>query len=82
MPGYLTAVLVLGGLLAIAVLVYRLLIRITAQGGASDRDAAETASLFLGEADAYRGSRSADDPPLDGHNRIAPPTQDGGVPWN
>jgi hypothetical protein len=75
------ALLWLGGLLlaaAIALLVYRLLMGITAKGGNSKRDATETVDLFLGEANAFRGSRSAGDPPLDGHNRIAPPTQDGG----
>lgn len=68
------------GLLVFAALTAYLLMRITDQGGASNRDAAETANLILGEADAYRGSRSAEDSPLDGHNRIAPPTQDGGAP--
>lgn len=72
------AILIGLSVVAIVGVVAYLLMQITAKGGASDRDATETASLFLGEADAYRGSRSANDPPLDGHNRIAPPTQDGG----
>jgi len=67
------------GLLVFAALIAYLLMRITDLGGASDRDASETASLILGEADVYRGSRTRDDPPLDGNNRIAPPTQDGGA---
>ena len=74
MTGFLVAALVIVGLVA----VYLLLKRITAEGGTSDRDATAIANQVLGEADAYRGSRSADDPALDGQIRIAPPTQDGG----
>ena len=74
MTGYIVAALVVIGLVA----VYVLLIRVTSEGGASDRDASAIANQVLGEADAYRGSRSADDPPLDGQVRLAPPTQDGG----
>jgi hypothetical protein len=68
--------LLAGGVSAI----YILLTKVTAQGGNSTRDATEVVELVLGEANAYRGSRSPDDPPLDGENRIAPPITDG-VPW-
>jgi hypothetical protein len=76
MTGYLVAAVVIVGLVA----VYFLLSRITSEGGTSDRDATAIANQVLGEADAYRGSRSPDDSPLDGQIRIAPPTQDGGAP--
>jgi hypothetical protein len=69
----------IAGLAMVAIVaVYSLLARISAQGGASDRDAASTASQILGETDAFRGSRSPDDPPWDGQHRMASPTQDGG----
>lgn len=64
-------------LLVFVCLTAYLLMGITERSGGSNRGAAKTASLILGEADAYRGSRSSNDPPLDGHNRIAPPT--GGI---
>ncbi|MGH8872239.1 MAG: hypothetical protein ACRDWS_09710 [Acidimicrobiia bacterium] len=57
---------------------YRLLARITAQGGTSDQDATHIANQVLSQAKAFRGSRSADDPPWDGHNRLAKPTLDSG----
>lgn len=71
--------LVIVSAVLVLVVIYRLLMGVTAQGGASDRDAAATADQILGEADAFRGSRSSDDAPWDGHNRLAPPTQDGGA---
>ena len=76
-----TTLLLLFGAAALAALplLYLLLVRITQRGGTSDRDATLIANQVLGEADAYRGSRSADDPALDGQVRIAPPTQDSGL---
>jgi hypothetical protein len=66
------------GLAVVAIVVIRwLLTRIAAQGGTSERDAVATTNLILGEANAFRGSRSEDEPPWDGHNRLAPPTVDG-----
>ena len=81
MSGLLPLVVIVTAVLVLTVIavIYRLLIGVTAQGGASDQDAAATANQILGEADAFRGSRSPDDPPWDGHNRLAPPTQDGGA---
>lgn len=71
---------VIAGLLVVAaVAVWYLLRRITAEGGASGKDAAATAAQVLGEANVLRGSRSDDDPAWDGHNRLASPTQDGGI---
>jgi hypothetical protein len=56
---------------------YYLLSRLTAQGGGhSSRVATAIVDQVLGDADAYRGSRT-DDPPWDGQNRIAPPISDG-----
>jgi hypothetical protein len=55
-----------------------LLLRIAAQGGTSDSDAAATVDQILAESDAFRGSRSPGDRPWDGQKRMAPPTQDGG----
>jgi hypothetical protein len=78
MSGPLVLVVIVAVVLVLVV-IYRLLMGVTAQGGTSDRDAAATANQILGEADAFRGSRSSDDPPWDGHNRLAPPTQDGGA---
>ena len=75
MPWYLTVVL----LAVAAVVIYLLLERVTASGGTSDRDATDVANQTMGEANAFRGSRSADDPPWDGQKRMAPPTQDGGI---
>jgi len=66
------------GLAVVAIVAIRwLLARISAAGGTSDRDAVVTTNQILGAANAFRGSRSHDDPPWDGHNRLAPPTQDG-----
>jgi hypothetical protein len=66
------------GLAVVAIVAIRwLFARIAAQGGTSERDAVATANLILGEANAFRGSRSGDEPPWDGHNRLAPPTVDG-----
>ncbi len=78
MSGLLPLVVIVAAVLVLVV-IYRLLMGVTAQGGASDQDAAATANQILGESDAFRGSRSPDDPPWDGHNRLAPPTQDGGA---
>ncbi|HVR79649.1 MAG TPA: hypothetical protein VMS99_14805 [Acidimicrobiia bacterium] len=78
MPGLLPLVVIVAAVLVLVV-IYRLLMGVTAQGGASDQDAAATANQILGEADAFRGSRSSDDPAWDGHNRLAPPTQEGGA---
>lgn len=68
------------GLLAVLVLcgfaIVKLLGGITAWGG--DRmDALDNASKFSAETQAFRNARTPDDATLDGHNRIAPPTQDG-----
>jgi hypothetical protein len=66
------------GLAVLAFVAIRwLLARIAAQGGTSERDAVATTNLILGEANAFRGSRSEKEPPWDGHNRLAPPTVDG-----
>lgn len=65
-------------LIAAAGAAYFLLARVTAEGGAIESDAAEIASQILAEADGYRGSRSAEDPPWDGKTRLAPPTTPGG----
>jgi hypothetical protein len=66
------------GLAVLAFVAIRwLLARIAAQGGTSERDAVATTNLILGEANAFRGSRSEEEPPWDGHNRLAPPTVDG-----
>jgi hypothetical protein len=66
------------GLAVVVIVAIRFLLqRITAAGGTSDRGAVATSNLILGEANAFRGSRSEDDPPWDGHNRLAPPTVDG-----
>jgi len=66
------------GLAVIAIVAIRFLLRrITAAGGTSERDAVATTNLILGEANAFRNSRSEDEPPWDGHNRLAPPTVDG-----
>jgi len=70
----LVIVIVLAGAWAIVVL----LRKITVWGG-SRSDGLEVASQFMTEADAFRGSVSPDDPTWDGRNRIAPPTQDGGM---
>lgn len=68
----------IAGLTVVSIVSIRwLLARITGQGGTSDRDAVVTTNMILGEANAFRGSRSEDDPPWDGHNRLAPPTVDG-----
>jgi hypothetical protein len=70
--------ILMAGLMAVAIFAIRwLLARIAGQGGTSERDAIATTNLILGEANAFRGSRSEDDPPWDGYNRLAPPTQDG-----
>ena len=71
------------GLLALVVVsvvvVAKLLGAITAWGG--DRtNALDEATRFSAEAEAFRGSRTPDNATLDGKNRIAPPTQDGGGP--
>jgi hypothetical protein len=72
--------ILIAGLMAVAIFAIRwLLTRIAGQGGTSERDAVATTNLILGEANVFRGSRSEDDPPWDGHNRLGPPTQDGGV---
>ena len=69
----------IAGLVAVgAVVIYMLLQQVTARGGTSDRDATDTANQVMGEANAFRGRRRADDPPWDGQKRMAPPTQDGG----
>ncbi|HEX5695101.1 MAG TPA: hypothetical protein VFZ15_01855 [Acidimicrobiia bacterium] len=70
-------------LIAIAVIaagfaVYWLLVRVTARGGEVPGDAARMAAQILAEADGFRGSRSEGSTPWDGHNRLAPPTQDSG----
>jgi len=70
-------VLIAGLTMASFVSIRWLLARIAGQGGTSDRDAVVTTNLILGEANAFRGSRSEDDAPWDGHNRLAPPTVDG-----
>lgn len=68
-----------GGLAVVAIVAIRwLLLRITAQGGTSDRDAAATVEQIMAETDAFRGSRSPGDRPWDGQKRMAPPTQEGG----
>jgi hypothetical protein len=68
----------IAGLTVVSIVSIRwLLARIAGQGGTSDRDAVVTTNMILGEANAFRGSRSEDDPPWDGHNRLAPPTVDG-----
>ena len=58
--------------------IYYLVNRVTDMGGTSDRPAEEIADQVWAETDAYRGSRSPDDPPWDGQKRIAPPISDGG----
>ncbi|HEX6146968.1 MAG TPA: hypothetical protein VF083_09350 [Acidimicrobiia bacterium] len=66
------------GLAVVVIVAVRwLLARIAARGGTSERDAVATTNLILGETNAFRGSRSEDEPPWDGHNRLAPPTVDG-----
>ena len=68
------------GLLAVCVLAsVRLLGKITAWGG-NRSDGLEQASRFAAEAEAYRGSRTPDNATMDGKNRIAPPTTEGGGP--
>jgi hypothetical protein len=59
------------------VAIIRLLDRLTAMGGNSDRPATEVFDQVRGEVDVYRGSRTPDDRPWDGRNRIAPPISDG-----
>jgi hypothetical protein len=59
--------------------VYFLLVRVTAKGGEVQGDASEMAGQILAEADGFRGSRSEGSTPWDGHNRLAPPTQDSGA---
>lgn len=60
------------------VVVWILLNRVSEIGGTSDRDATEIAHQYMGEANALRGRRTPDDPPLERLNRLAPPTQDPG----
>jgi len=63
---------------AVGVIVILYLInRVSEMGGTSDRTATEIADQVRAEADAYRGSRTPDDRPWDGQNRIAPPVSDG-----
>jgi len=70
--------LVIAILLAGAWAISVLLGKITVWGG-SRTDGLEVAAQFMTETDAFRGSVSLDDPTWDGKNRIAPPTQDGGM---
>ena len=77
MTGYLVAALVVIGLVA----VYLLLARITARGGTSHQDPSAVTDQVLAETDAFRGSRSANDPKWDGQNRLAEPTSEGWPLW-
>lgn len=56
-----------------------LLSRVTAAGGADDGDPTEIATQIMAEANVFRGRASQESPPWDGVNRLAPPTQDGGL---
>ena len=67
-------VMLLAGAWAISVLLRRI-----TQWGGSRTDGLEVAAKFMTETDAFRGSVGPDDPTWDGKNRIAPPTQDGGI---
>jgi hypothetical protein len=54
-----------------------LLNRVSEMGGTSESTATEIVDQVRAETDAYRGSRTPDDRPWDGQNRIAPPISDG-----
>jgi hypothetical protein len=74
MTWYVLGLLVVGG----AVAVYRLLGRVTAQGGGTHHDVTEVAEQVMGEVNTFRGSRSLDERAWDGKRRLAPPTD---WPW-
>jgi hypothetical protein len=74
MTWLLLGLLVVGG----AIAVYRLLGRVTAQGGTSAHDVTEVTEQIMGEVNAFRGSRSLDEKAWDGKRRLAPPTT---WPW-
>ncbi|HEU4320915.1 MAG TPA: hypothetical protein VFS66_12625 [Acidimicrobiia bacterium] len=74
---WLALVVLVAGCVLISI---KLLGGITAWGG--DRmDGLHQASRFSAESEAFRGSRTPDNATMDGKNRIAPPTQDGGSGW-
>jgi hypothetical protein len=74
MTWYLLGLLVVGG----AIAVYRLLGRVTAQGGTSDHDVTEVTEQVMGEINVFRGSRSLDEKAWDGKRRLAHPIH---WPW-
>ena len=71
--------LIVLGLIGCSFAVYFLLVRVTAKGGEVQGDASQIAGQILAEADGFRGTRSEGSTPWDGHNRLAPPTQDSGI---
>jgi hypothetical protein len=79
MTGYLiaaVAVLILG-----AVAIPRLLVRITAHGGTSEKDASSISNQVISQTEVLRGKRTPDGLEWDGQGRLAEPTTEGLILW-